>query len=755
MASTDELTVAALIHNSLLKVDASLAKVFQTKTKSPALPKGSPTLLEIFQQWQKTTPKKLLIKANGKKSDSSSDDSSEDEKPAQKTKAAPAPAKVVPTKKAESSSSDDSSDEEEAKKPVAKKVVAAAPAKKAPVVAKKAESSSEDSSDEEEEKKPVAPAKKAVAAPAKKAAVVAKKADSSSSEDSSDEEEEKKPAAKKVVAAAPAAKKAESSSSEDSSDEEEAKKPAATPAKKAPVAKKAESSSEDSSDEEEAKKPAATPAKKAPVAKKAESSSSEDSSDEEEKKPAAVPAKKKDSSSDSSDSEDEDVTKPPQKAKAAAPAAKKADSSSSEDSSDEEEKPAKKPVAKTNNVAAKKEESSEDSSDDSDEEEKPKAKTPVKAAVAKKTEESSSSDDDDDEDEEPAKPKPAEKRKREEDADEIAAEATPNKVAKNNYDNFVKGGFNGDKSTPKNSPFRRVRDEEIEPIKAELCNNSFEAKRGARGSWGERANLDLKHTRGKSFRHEKTKKKRGSYKGGQIDSMQSHSTTIFLGIIIIIFVLTQTTVGSKKCAGNGLDLKYVWGDAMTDSPDCIGPNNMQYPSAAITRSFKNLWGGNSRTARSHNNQRINDPESTRKTLLHNYQISKGEVTISNTRNSRSYSSKETCGSPARLCKTRYNTTAPMYGVSLTSGQPVTIVQKFPDLLQQVVFEVCESKSCDVIRGECTQTYVPYLFLVIPLGPVTLTGQDYVLVESGCVCKPKNSSPSSNNSPETPLVPNLS
>lgn len=42
----------------------------------------------------------------------------------------------------------------------------------------------------------------------------------------------------------------------------------------------------------------------------------------------------------------------------------------------------------------------------------------------------------------------------------------------------------------------------------------------------------------------------------------------------------------------------------------------------------------------------------------------------------------------------------------------------------------------MVRGECTQTYVPYLFLVIPLGPVTLTGQDYVLVESGCVCKPK-------------------
>ena len=45
--------------------------------------------------------------------------------------------------------------------------------------------------------------------------------------------------------------------------------------------------------------------------------------------------------------------------------------------------------------------------------------------------------------------------------------------------------------------------------------------------------------------------------------------------------------------------------------------------------------------------------------------------------------------PSRLCKTSFNTTAPMYGVSLTSGQPVTIVQKFPDLLQQVVYETCE------------------------------------------------------------------
>ena len=40
-------------------------------------------------------------------------------------------------------------------------------------------------------------------------------------------------------------------------------------------------------------------------------------------------------------------------------------------------------------------------------------------------------------------------------------------------------------------------------------------------------------------------------------------------------------------------------------------------------------------------------------------------------------------------RSSYNTTAPLYGVSLTSGQPVTIVQKFPDLLQQVIYETCE------------------------------------------------------------------
>jgi len=91
-----------------------------------------------------------------------------------------------------------------------------------------------------------------------------------------------------------------------------------------------------------------------------------------------------------------------------------------------------------------------------------------------------------------------------------------------------KNGFGGNKpwqnrnsfnnqshSQERKTPFRRVKTEEVE-VDQKFADNSFDAKRGARGSWGERASKDLIHTRGKSFRHEKTKKKRGNYRGGAI-----------------------------------------------------------------------------------------------------------------------------------------------------------------------------------------------------------------------------------------------
>ena len=69
----------------------------------------------------------------------------------------------------------------------------------------------------------------------------------------------------------------------------------------------------------------------------------------------------------------------------------------------------------------------------------------------------------------------------------------------------------------KKTPFRRVVEEDID-VPELLKDNSFENKKGSQGDWGEKANNDLKFTKGKSFRHEKTKKKRGSYKGGAIST---------------------------------------------------------------------------------------------------------------------------------------------------------------------------------------------------------------------------------------------
>lgn len=66
--------------------------------------------------------------------------------------------------------------------------------------------------------------------------------------------------------------------------------------------------------------------------------------------------------------------------------------------------------------------------------------------------------------------------------------------------------------------FQRVDvEKEASALKNErLKDNSYEGTFGYDG-WGYKANEVLKHTRGKGFRHEKTKRKRGSYRGGAID----------------------------------------------------------------------------------------------------------------------------------------------------------------------------------------------------------------------------------------------
>ncbi|KAH1037994.1 hypothetical protein J1N35_039737 [Gossypium stocksii] len=71
-------------------------------------------------------------------------------------------------------------------------------------------------------------------------------------------------------------------------------------------------------------------------------------------------------------------------------------------------------------------------------------------------------------------------------------------------------------------PFQRVNVDEVEFVDSRLEDNSYWAKDGAETGYGAKAQEVLGQVRGRDFRHEKTKKKRGSYRGGQID-LQSHS----------------------------------------------------------------------------------------------------------------------------------------------------------------------------------------------------------------------------------------
>jgi len=78
-----------------------------------------------------------------------------------------------------------------------------------------------------------------------------------------------------------------------------------------------------------------------------------------------------------------------------------------------------------------------------------------------------------------------------------------------------RGNFSDQKRQRSNSGrFQRVDSGKTQFENSKLANNSYFSKGGE--SWGARAQEDLGKVKGNRFRHEKTKKKRGSYRGGEI-----------------------------------------------------------------------------------------------------------------------------------------------------------------------------------------------------------------------------------------------
>ena len=85
----------------------------------------------------------------------------------------------------------------------------------------------------------------------------------------------------------------------------------------------------------------------------------------------------------------------------------------------------------------------------------------------------------------------------------------------------------GGKGAPRsNVPFHRVDESAATAMVAaqakELADNTYEGTFGASG-WGAKANDVLGKVKGDRFRHEKTKKKRGSYRGGTITGEERNS----------------------------------------------------------------------------------------------------------------------------------------------------------------------------------------------------------------------------------------
>ncbi|EFJ11322.1 hypothetical protein SELMODRAFT_447091 [Selaginella moellendorffii] len=72
-------------------------------------------------------------------------------------------------------------------------------------------------------------------------------------------------------------------------------------------------------------------------------------------------------------------------------------------------------------------------------------------------------------------------------------------------------GSESDSKKPK--AFQRVDSSQVEFVDSRLQDNSYWAKSGAETGWGAKAQEVLGQVRGRGFRHEKTKKKRGSYRG--------------------------------------------------------------------------------------------------------------------------------------------------------------------------------------------------------------------------------------------------
>merc|ERR1712106_546266 len=106
--------------------------------------------------------------------------------------------------------------------------------------------------------------------------------------------------------------------------------------------------------------------------------------------------------------------------------------------------------------------------------------------------------------------------------------------------------------------------------------------------------------------------------------------TTFINILLQVLLvqllsLTDFTNGLLGCRGVEKEkpLKYIWGDAMVDSPDCVGPQGQRYPHHEVAKIGPSQ-PKNSRRGKSLFSD-TQDPLVTRTELLNAYSLGREGV----------------------------------------------------------------------------------------------------------------------------------
>eukprot|EP01117_Protostelium_nocturnum_P015944 TRINITY_DN621_c0_g1_i1.p1 TRINITY_DN621_c0_g1~~TRINITY_DN621_c0_g1_i1.p1 ORF type:complete len:300 (+),score=170.67 TRINITY_DN621_c0_g1_i1:205-1104(+) len=212
----------------------------------------------------------------------------------------------------------------------------------------------------------------------------------------------------------------------------------------------------------------------------------EEQTDKKKKKSNKSESKKRKVEEEEEEEEEEKTEKKKDKKK------KKQKTETKEDSDEEDEKKEKE-LTKKERKKAEKEEKEEKEAKKLEKKKEKKEKKKVK-------------EDNNDEEEE------GEKKEKDEDEEPMKV-TNPQKNFAQKKEVNEEETFNQSKGSKKNTPFKRISEDYY--VGQSFRDNTFESKNG--DEFGAKANAILSKVRGKGFRHEKTKKKRGTYSGGAID----------------------------------------------------------------------------------------------------------------------------------------------------------------------------------------------------------------------------------------------